>query len=231
MVVTTAVLTEPDDEIAALFSHELVHWRTGDEVTSAFVRGVGLPLTLAHALPTWLMRTFPHPATNFVVFVFFWPVLLTMRYVVLPLHARDVRAAEYRADLGAVLTGHVDGMRRILERRLSFESGRSGWDEAVCATHPPHELRLDQLELASVTGVPGVPDRAAPVTAERLFGHPGPVGTRRTWLLVGALVLAACVGTGGLGVVQWAFFPAPGDGRGLLLRDSPTGTATPRSAS
>ncbi|MEU7754679.1 M48 family metalloprotease [Micromonospora sp. NPDC049171] len=204
VVVTTALLTEPDDEVAALLSHELVHWRTGDEITSAFVRGVGLPLTLAHALPTWLMRTFPHPGTNFVVFLFFWPVLLTMRYVVLPLHARDVRAAEYRADLGAVLTGHVDGMRRVLERRLSFETGRSGWDEAVCATHPPHELRLDALERASVAGVPAETDE--PVTAERLFGHSGPVGTRRTWLLVGALIFAACVGTGGLGVVQWAFF-------------------------
>ncbi|MEU8185226.1 M48 family metalloprotease [Micromonospora sp. NPDC049047] len=204
VVVTTAVLTEPDDEVAALLSHELVHWRTGDEITSAFVRGVGLPLTLAHALPTWLMRTFPHPGTNFVVFLFFWPVLLTMRYVVLPLHARDVRAAEYRADLGAVLTGHIDGMRRVLERRLSFETGRSGWDEAVCATHPPHELRLDALERASVAGVSAGADQ--PVTAERLFGHSGPVGTRRTWLLVGALLLAACVGTGGLGVVQWAFF-------------------------
>ncbi|MDG4756987.1 M48 family metalloprotease [Micromonospora sp. WMMD710] len=206
VVVTTAVLTEPDDEVAALLSHELVHWRTGDEITSAFVRGVGLPLTLAHALPTWLMRTFPHPATNFVVFVFFWPVLLTMRYVVLPLHARDVRAAEYRADLGAVLTGHVDGLRRILERRLSFESGRSGWDEAVCATHPPHELRLDALDRASVAGVPAGAGESAAVTAEGLFGQSGPVGTRRTWLVVGALLLAACVGTGGLGVVQWAFF-------------------------
>ncbi|MFI7594046.1 M48 family metalloprotease [Micromonospora sp. NPDC049359] len=210
VVVTTAVLGEPDDEVAALLSHELVHWRTGDEITSAFVRGVGLPLTLAHALPTWLMRTFPHPATNFVVFLFFWPVLLTMRYVVLPLHARDVRAAEYRADLGAVLTGHVDGLRRILERRLSFESGRSGWDEAVCATHPPHELRLDALERASVAGAPaqaGVPaDVAASVTAERLFGHSGPVGTRRTWLLVGILALVACLGASGLSVVQWAFF-------------------------
>ncbi|SCF01641.1 M48 family metalloprotease [Micromonospora chokoriensis] len=204
VVVTTAVLTEPDDEISALFSHELVHWRTGDEITSAFVRGVGLPLTLAHALPAWLMRTFPHPGTNFVVFLFFWPVLLTMRYVVLPLHARDVRAAEYRADLGAVLSGHVEAMRRILERRLSFETGRSGWDEAVCATHPPHELRLDALERATVTGAPtGV---AEPVTVERLFHQPGPVGTRRTWLLVGVLALVACAGTGGLGVVQWAFF-------------------------
>ncbi|RAO28868.1 hypothetical protein ONO86_05904 [Micromonospora noduli] len=204
VVVTTAVLTEPDDEVAALLSHELVHWRTGDEITSAFVRGVGLPLTLAHALPTWLMRTFPHPGTNFVVFVFFWPVLLTMRYVVLPLHARDVRAAEYRADLGAVLTGHVDGLRRILERRLSFETGRSGWDEAVCATHPPHELRLDALERASLAGAPA--GAAQPVTADGLFNPAGPVGTRRTWLLVGALTLVACLGTSGLGVVQWAFF-------------------------
>ncbi|WP_433310727.1 M48 family metalloprotease [Micromonospora sp. CA-269861] len=204
VVVTTAVLTEPDDEVAALLSHELVHWRTGDEITSAFVRGVGLPLTLAHALPTWLMRTFPHPATNFVVFVFFWPVLLTMRYVVLPLHARDVRAAEYRADLGAVLTGHVDGLRRILERRLSFETGRSGWDEAVCATHPPHELRLDALERATLAGAPA--GAAEPVTVDRLFNHSAPVGTRRTWLLVGALTLAACLGTSGLGVAQWAFF-------------------------
>ncbi|MET7376928.1 M48 family metalloprotease [Micromonospora arida] len=204
VVVTTAVLTEPDDEVAALLSHELVHWRTGDEITSAFVRGVGLPLTLAHALPTWLMRTFPHPGTNFVVFVFFWPVLLTMRYVVLPLHARDVRAAEYRADLGAVLTGHVDGLRRILERRLSFETGRSGWDEAVCATHPPHELRLDALERASVAGAPA--GATEPVTVDRLFNDSGPVGTRRTLLLVGALTLIACLGTSGLGVVQWAFF-------------------------
>ncbi|MCX5121452.1 M48 family metalloprotease [Micromonospora sp. NBC_00362] len=204
VVVTTAVLTEPDDEVAALLSHELVHWRTGDEITSAFVRGVGLPLTLAHALPTWLMRTFPHPGTNFVVFVFFWPVLLTMRYVVLPLHARDVRAAEYRADLGAVLTGHVDGLRRILERRLSFETGRSGWDEAVCATHPPHELRLDALERASLTGAPA--GAGQPVTVDGLFNSARPVGTRRTWLLVGALTVVACLGTSGLGVVQWAFF-------------------------
>ncbi|MET8199327.1 M48 family metalloprotease [Micromonospora taraxaci] len=204
VVVTTAVLTEADDEIAALFSHELVHWRTGDEITSAFVRGVGLPLTLAHALPAWLMRTFPHPGTNFVVFLFFWPVLLTMRYVVLPLHARDVRAAEYRADLGAVLTGHVEAMRRILERRLSFETGRSGWDEAVCATHPPHELRLDALERATLAGAPsGVTE---PVTVERLFNQSGPVGTRRTWLLVGGLALVACLGASGLSAVQWAFF-------------------------
>ncbi|MGC5018029.1 M48 family metalloprotease [Micromonospora sp. DT47] len=206
IVATTSLLGESDEEIAALLSHELVHWRTGDEITSAFVRGVALPLTLVHAVPAWLMRTFPHPGTNFVVFVFFWPVLLTMKYVVLPLHARDVRAAEYRADLGTVLTGHTEGMRGILERRRSFESGRSGWDQAVCATHPPHELRLDRLEAAAAGSTVGAEKTAVPVTTDLLFGRPGPIGSLRTRLVVGALVLAACVGTGWLGVVQWSFF-------------------------
>ncbi|RKN34568.1 M48 family metalloprotease [Micromonospora musae] len=202
IVITSSVLDEPDEEIAALFSHELVHWRTGDEVTSAFVRGVALPLTLAHALPTWLMRTFPHTGTKFVVFLIFWPILLTMRYVVLPLHAQDVRAAEYRADLGAVFTGHVEGLRSVLERRRSFEGGRSGWDEAVCATHPPHELRLDRLD--RTTEQPAV--APVPLTTETLFGRPGDFGTPRSWLVAGLVVAALVVGTAGLGVVQWAFF-------------------------
>ena len=228
MVVTTAVLTEPDDEVAALLSHELVHWRTGDEITSAFVRGVGLPLTLAHALPTWLMRTFPHPGTNFVVFVFFWPVLLTMRYVVLPLHARDVRAAEYRADLGAVLTGHVDGLRRILERRLSFETGRSGWDEAVCATHPPHELRLDALERASLAGAPDGAaqpvDRRRAVQLRRPGRHPPHLAAGRR-PHSGRLPRHQRTRRGAVGVL-----PAPGGDRRLLRSRSPTGTARPHSA-
>ncbi|MEU1756065.1 M48 family metalloprotease [Micromonospora matsumotoense] len=205
VVVTTAVLDCADEEIAALLSHELVHWRTGDEVTSAFIRGVGLPLVLVHALPAWLMRRFPHPATDFVVFLFFWPVLLTMRYLVLPCHRRDVRAAEYRADTGAVLAGHREGMRSMLERRRSFESGRSGWDEAVCATHPPSELRLDRLDQPAPDPAT---DRAATARdLDALFGGTtgAAIGSRRALLLVGALVLVSCLG-GGLTAAQWAFF-------------------------
>ncbi|WKU07493.1 M48 family metalloprotease [Micromonospora sp. HUAS LYJ1] len=204
VVVSTAVLDRTDEEIAALLSHELVHWRTGDEVTSAFIRGVGLPLVLVHAVPAWLMRRFPHPATDFVVFLFFWPVLLTMRYLVLPCHRRDVRAAEYRADAGAVLAGHREGMRSMLERRRSFETGRSGWDEAVCATHPPSELRLDRLDRP----VPDpTADRAATARGlDELFGGTTTtVGSRRALLVVGALVLVSCLG-GGLTTAQWAFF-------------------------
>ncbi|WP_231932872.1 M48 family metalloprotease [Micromonospora rifamycinica] len=205
VVVSTAVLDCTDEEIAALLSHELVHWRTGDEVTSAFIRGVGLPLVLVHALPAWLMRRFPHPATDFVVFLFFWPVLLTMRYLVLPCHRRDVRAAEYRADAGAVLAGHREGMRAMLERRRSFETGRSGWDEAVCATHPPSELRLDRLDRPAPD--PATDPAATARGLDGLFGAPTTtaIGSRRALLLVGALVLVSCLG-GGLTAAQWAFF-------------------------
>jgi hypothetical protein len=30
--------------------------------------------------------------------------------------------------------------------RHSFDGSRSGWDAVVCATHPPNELRLEELE-------------------------------------------------------------------------------------
>lgn len=208
IVVTTSLLTEPTDEIEALLSHELVHWRTGDEVTSAFVRGVALPLFLLHALPVWLMRSFPHPATNFVVFLVFWPVLLTMKYLVMPLHARDIRAAEYRADLGAVHAGRIEGLRAILERRKSFENGRSGWDEVVCASHPAHEQRLDRLahlpatSAAGSTGDGGAPSGFAVPFEDAVPGGP----SRRTVVVTLAVLLAGCLVASGLGIVQWAFF-------------------------
>ncbi|MEV6810750.1 M48 family metalloprotease [Micromonospora sp. NPDC051296] len=208
IVVSTGLLTDSQEEIAALLSHELVHWRTGDEITSAFVRGVGLPLVLVHAVPTWLMRRFPHPATNLFVFIFFWPVLLTMKYLVQPLHRTDVRAAEYRADMGAVVAGHAEGLRAILERRKSFESGRSGWDEAVCAEHPPNELRLDRLERLQAEGDaagPGTPPRRVVGTAE-LFGGDDPIDVRRPALIGGAALLSVCLLSSLLGVVQWGFF-------------------------
>ncbi|WP_433531786.1 M48 family metalloprotease [Micromonospora sp. CA-263727] len=208
IVVTTGVLTNPRKEIAALLSHELVHWRTGDEITSAFVRGVGLPLVLVHAVPAWLVRRFAHPATNLFVFVFFWPVLLTMKYLVQPLHRADIRAAEYRADMGAVVAGHAEGLRAILERRKSFESGRSGWDEAVCAEHPPNELRLDRLERLQAEGDatgPDTPPRRV-VGTEELFGGNDPVDVRRPAIIGGVALLSVCLLSSLLGVVQWGFF-------------------------
>ncbi|MPZ28747.1 MAG: M48 family metalloprotease [Micromonosporaceae bacterium] len=150
LVISRGLLAEfgyHPEVIAGVVSHLLVHWRNGDPISAAFVRGAALPLYLVHGWAGWAGRRVNHPLVSLVTWVVFWPVLLTVNQVIMPLQAVDVRRAEYRADQGAVLAGHRDGLRRVLGRlRHSFETGRNGWAAAVGATHPPNELRLERLE-------------------------------------------------------------------------------------
>jgi len=150
IVVNQGLLDEFNYErqpIAAVLAHELVHWRNGDPISAAFVRGVALPLYLVQAGAGWLRDRARNSLLRFLVWTVFWPVFVTVRYVVVPMQAADSRQAEYRADEGAVLAGHRAGMRRVLTHfRRSFEGGRNGWVAAVCASHPPNELRLERLE-------------------------------------------------------------------------------------
>jgi Zn-dependent protease with chaperone function len=150
IVVNQGLLDEFNYErqpIAAVLAHELVHWRNGDPISAAFVRGVALPLYLVQAGAGWLRDRARNSVLRFLVWIAFWPVFVTVQYFVVPMQAADSRQAEYRADEGAVLAGHRAGMRRVLARfRRSFEGGRNGWVAAVCASHPPNELRLERLE-------------------------------------------------------------------------------------
>lgn len=149
------------EAIAAIVCHELVHWRNGDPISATFVRGVALPLYLVQAGAGWLLQRTTGSILRFAVWSVFWPVFVTVKYMVMPMQAADSRQAEYRADQGAVLAGHRTGMRRVLTRfRQSFEGGRNGWDAAVCATHPPNELRLERLEEPGVRYC--LPDEEAP---------------------------------------------------------------------
>ena len=150
LVINQGLLEEFNYErepIAAVLAHELVHWRNGDPLSAVFVRGIALPLYLVQAGGGWLHARARSSVLRFLVWLAFWPVFLTVRYVVVPMQAADSRQAEYRADEGAVLAGHRAGMRRVLARfRRSFEGGRNGWVAAICASHPPNELRLERLE-------------------------------------------------------------------------------------
>jgi len=149
------------EAIAAVICHELVHWRNGDPLSTAFVRGVALPLYLIQAGAGWLLQRATHSILRFAVWSVFWPVFVTVRYLVMPMQAAESRQAEYLADRGAAVAGHRVGMRRVLTRfRQSFEVGRNGWDAAVCATHPPNELRLERLEEPG--GRYSLPDEEAP---------------------------------------------------------------------
>lgn len=150
IVVNQGLLDEFNYErepIAAVLCHELVHWRNGDPISAVFVRGTALPLYLVQAGAGWLRERASNAVLRFLVWAAFWPVFVTVQYLVVPMQAADSRQAEYRADQGAARAGHRAGMRRVLTRfRRSFEGGRNGWVAAVCASHPPNELRLELLE-------------------------------------------------------------------------------------
>ncbi|QSB15631.1 M48 family metalloprotease [Natronosporangium hydrolyticum] len=150
IVVTRGLLEEFGYErevLAGVLCHELVHWRNGDPISAVFIRGVALPLYLVYAGVGWVTERLNHAFAVALLWLIFWPVLLTVRLVVIPAQAADLRRAEYRADQGAVLAGYRDGLRCVLEQlRGSFEVGRNGWTRAVCAVHPPNELRLEKLE-------------------------------------------------------------------------------------
>ncbi|MCN0180320.1 M48 family metalloprotease [Salinispora arenicola] len=164
IVISRGLLDEFDydpEPIAAVLCHELTHWRNADPVSGLFIRGLGLPLYLAYVFVTWLRRTFRHPLLSLVLGLGTWPLLLTVRYFVMPMQAAGSRAAEYLADQGAIWTGHHTGLRQVLSRfPRSFDGARDGWERAVRATHPPNELRLEHAE------APGVdyplPDRDSP---------------------------------------------------------------------
>lgn len=164
--------------LAGVVAHQLTHWNNADAVAATLVRGMALPLYLGYLAAAKVMTSFPHPVVRLLVWVLAWPVLLTVRRLVVPLQGADQRRAEYRADQGAVLAGQRDGMRRLLVRRGGpVDGGRSGWDDVVTRTHPPAELRLEALEERD-TGY-HLPDRDAmprPLPIEimrsRNGGHP-----------------------------------------------------------
>jgi Zn-dependent protease with chaperone function len=109
--------------------------------------GTALPLFLLYELATKMINAARWRPLQFVLRFLLWSVLVTVKYFVIPIQASTWRTEEYRADQGALLAGYGPGLRRVLERlRDGFETGRSGWEQAICATHPPAELRLQQLE-------------------------------------------------------------------------------------
>ncbi|HWS38988.1 MAG TPA: M48 family metalloprotease [Actinoplanes sp.] len=156
--------TEP---IAAVLCHELTHWRNADTVSALFIRGLALPIYLAYSVVSFLLERFRHPVIGFALTLTCWPLLVTIRYVIMPMQAAGSRVAEYQADQGAVYAGHLTGLRQVLSRfRRTFDGSRNGWENSVCATHPPNELRLERVEAPGVTYPlpdPDAPARPLPV--------------------------------------------------------------------
>jgi Zn-dependent protease with chaperone function len=157
-------LTEEDPEaLAGVLAHEVMHWRNGDAVTSMFLRGMALPVYLLYNLSHRL-----GPAANMFLRLTFGPFTMAMNRAFLPSQAAATRAGEYRGDQAAVLAGVSPGLRRALEAFKEIETGRNGWELAVCASHPPTELRIERLLAAEARHGPVArPDRRDTVDLSR----------------------------------------------------------------
>lgn len=174
IVVTTGLIHGLDQaELTAVIAHEVMHWRQGDPLALRLVWCFGWPVVVMYAAGMWISgggpqmqggggggaaaSSAPHSdagstirGTESVVAVvgwfFLWPSWLLIRFVMIPAIAAESRRIEYEADAGAAAAGFGPTLHRALERLAPFEGGRSAWEAALSATHPPMELRLEALD-------------------------------------------------------------------------------------
>ncbi len=152
IVISKLLFDELSDEaLAGILAHELHHWNQGDTVGLRFVYACALPVILLYDLGALLTQT-KHSALILVGWAFLWPAWVIMHVVIEPLlAARSRNAIEYECDAKAKELGYGAGLLQALEYLGDFENGSTGWRQALAKTHPPIELRLEQLE--DVVGV------------------------------------------------------------------------------
>ena len=163
-------------ELAGVLAHEMVHWQQGDGLANRMVWAFGWPIAVLYSLGMFLSgnRFGPQareglvaagaggvPGTHvnarsvvkagttvlaLIGWLFLWPAYLLTRFVMVPVAAAETRLIEYQADAGAAAVGLGGGLQRALERIAPWEAGRTAWEAALAATHPPIELRIEALE-------------------------------------------------------------------------------------
>lgn len=164
IVLTAGLLQMLDDaELGAVLAHELDHWKNGDAVGLRLLWAASLPLALLLNVGTWIAGGHAakrassadsgsgaaQPATRGVAVVIGWslawaPWIIT-RFVLAPMSAATQRRHEYEADAAAASIGRAGALSSAILKIGAFESGRTGWERAICATHPPVSLRLEAL--------------------------------------------------------------------------------------
>ena len=135
-----------DGALGAILAHELHHWAVGDPVGLRAVWACCWPVVAIYNAAAWLRTR--SGVLGAVGWLLLWPAWLTVKLIVVPVMASASRQNEYEADWAAAGLGddYRLGLRRALTELAVWEKPRTGWEDALAATHPPVELRLERLE-------------------------------------------------------------------------------------
>lgn len=159
VVLTKGLLqTLDDDELRAVLVHELNHWRNGDAVGLHCVWAASWPVTLVYNLgvvisgggksndQTGVQVKVSSGLRWIVAWFIAWPAWVITRVMIAPMMAASQRRYEYEADAAAYQVGLGPQLISALRKIGAFESGRTGWEAAMTASHPPVELRIEALQ-------------------------------------------------------------------------------------
>jgi heat shock protein HtpX len=160
IVLTTGLLQILDDnELTGILAHEFHHWRRGDSVGLHAITASAWPLVLTYTIGMAMIGKRSEEGSDRPVvtrgflslfgWLIAWPAWLITKFIIVPATASTQRRYEYEADSAAAAIGRADALASALSKLGAFESGRTSWEEAMKATHPPVALRIDALQPAS----------------------------------------------------------------------------------
>lgn len=150
-----------DGELRAVLEHELHHWRKGDCWGALMVSATAWPILAFYNLGAFLSGTKigskaeppqQRPGKGIIAVIawfLMWPAWLLVRLVLGPLMGMHSRQYEYEADAAVMAAGDGEHLVTALRKIDVFETGRTGWEEVMCRTHPTTRQRIDRLQPAA----------------------------------------------------------------------------------
>ena len=135
----------PRNALAAILAHEIAHWIRADGIGLRAVWACSWPIVALYNL-AYIMREKRILVT--LGWLVLWPAWVSINFIIKPLLSSAMRKAEYEADALAANLGseYRAGLRIALVELEGWEPPRTGWEDVLHATHPPIELRQQQLE-------------------------------------------------------------------------------------
>ena len=158
IVLTTGLLQSLEaTELQSVLVHELNHWRSGDSVGLRCVWAASWPVVLVYNLAVMASGRYPTREGTvritvssgvrwIIAWSVGWPSWVMVRLILTPLTAASQRRYEYQADAAAKDVGLASQLASALNKMGMFEAGRTGWEAAMMATHPPTRLRIEALQ-------------------------------------------------------------------------------------